>query len=187
MNLADYTLTFPGAGQQQIHARGRFIRIREADDYVFLSINGAGEIRRAKGEQVDIGLDVQFVQVRSEVAQTVELTASPNKQDDNRTAVNLSTTTTVDPSSNINGVAAATCPSAGSVQLVAGNSDRLRLIVKVPADQPDGVWLSGAGSAANYGDFLEPGERIVLGTIAELWAYGNGVADVVVSVMEEEI
>jgi hypothetical protein len=187
MNLTDYKLTFGGAGQQQIHARGRFIRIREATGDVYLSVNGAGEIKRTKGEQIDLGFDAQIVNVRSAVAQVVELTASPNKQDDNRNAVSVTTTTTVDPSNNINGVAAATCPSAGSVKLVSANGDRVRLIVKVPSDQPDGVWLAGAGSSANNGDFLEPGERLILGTTAELWAYGNGNGDVLVSVAEEEI
>jgi len=187
MNLSDHTLNFGGAGQQQIHARGRFVRIREADGDVFLSIDGAGEIKRRKGEQVNTGFDNVRIYVRSAIAQVVELTASPHPQDDNRTAVNVNTTTTVDPSNNINGVAAATCPLGGSVQLVGANADRVRLIVKVPSDQTDGVWLSGAGSSANNGDFLEPGERLILGTTAELWAYGNGGANVLVAVSEEEI
>lgn len=187
MNLSDYTLNFGGAGSQHIHARGRFIRIREADGDVFLSIDGAGEIKRKKGEQVNTGFDNTRVSVRSSIAQVIEITASPHPQDDNRAAVDVNTTTTVDPSNNINGVAAATCPMAGSVQLVAANSDRVRLILKVPSDQDDGVWLAGAGSSASNGDFLEPGERVILGTTAEIWAYGNGVADVLVSVAEEEI
>lgn len=187
MNLSDHTLVFGGAGQRQIMASGRFVRIREADGDVFLSIDGAAEIKRRRGEQINTGFDNVRVYVRSDIAQTVELTASPYSQDDNRTAVSLSTTTTVDPSNNINGVSAKTCLAAGSVQLIAGNAARVRLIVKIPSDQLDGVWLSGAASAANSGDFLEPGERLVLGTTAELWAYGNGTSDVIVSVLEEEI
>lgn len=187
MNLSDHTLVFSGAGQRQINAQGRYIRIREADGPVFLSIDGAGEIKRHKGEQVNTGFENVRVYIRSEIAQTVELTASPLPQDDNRNSVSVNTTTTVDPSNNINGVAAKTCLAAGSVQLVAGNVNRVRLIIKIPSDQSDGVWLSGAASAANNGDFLEPGERLILGTTAELWAYGNSVSDVVVSVAEEEI
>jgi hypothetical protein len=186
MQLGDHNLVFAGAGQQTIMARGKYVRIREADSDVYLQFDGSAEIERQKGEQINVGSDNRRIIVRSAIAQTIKLTTSTFSQDDNRNSVSVNTTTTVDPSNNFEGVAVKNCLAAGSVQLVAGNANRVRLLIKIPTSESGGVWLAGAGESAGNGYFLEEGESVTLGTTAEIWAYGAGV-DVILSVLEEEI
>lgn len=186
MNISDYELVFTGAGQQTIMTNGRFLHIRSADGPVFLSLDGAGEIEREENDHVDAGVENRRVLVRSAIAQTIKITTSTFRQDSKRQSVNVNTTTTIDPSNNFSGVPVKTCLAAGSVQLVAGNANRVRLLVKIATTESGGVWLAGSGSSAGNGYYLEEGESVVLGTTAELWAYGAGV-DVDVSVLEEEI
>lgn len=185
--LTDHNLTFAGAGVQEFQAVGQYIRIRAATGTVFISIDGSPEIEREAGEQINFGTPNRRVRVRSLIGQTVKITSSDVSQDDNRAAVSVTTTTMVDPSNNLAGIAEKTCLAAGSVNLAPANANRVRLILKVSASETDGVWLGGSASAANTGYFLEPGESIVLGTSAECWAYGNGTDDVNVSVLQEEI
>lgn len=185
--LTDHTLTFGGAGTQEFQAVGQFIRIRAATGTLYISADGRPEIEREAGEQINLGAPNRRIRVRSLIGQTVKITSSEVSQDDNRAAVSVTTTTTVDPSNNLAGVAAKTCTAAGSVSLAPANANRVRLIIKVSASELDGVWIGGSASAAGTGYFLEPGESMVLGTSAEAWAYGNGTDDVVVSVLQEEI
>lgn len=187
MKPRDFDVTFTGAGEREFQAQGRFLLIRESSSDVFVRGDNGAELRRKQGSEIDFGESVQRIMIRSAIAQTVRLTTSPVPQREQQQTVSVNTTTTIDPSNNIAGVAKKTCLAAGSVQLVKANANRVRLIVKVPSDEPDGVWLGGASSSADSGDFIEPGERLILGTTAELWAYGNGVSDVVIAISEEEI
>lgn len=185
--LTDHNLTFAGAGVQEFQAIGQFIRIRAATGTLYISADGQPEIEREAGEQINFGASNRRVRVRSLVGQTVKITSSDVSQDDNRAAVSVTTTTTIDPSNNLAGLPAQTCIAAGSVRLAPANANRIRLILKIAADEQDGVWIGGSASSAGNGHFMEPGESVAMGTRAECWAYGNGTEDVTVSVLQEEI
>lgn len=191
MSFGDYSLTFSGAGERPIQAIGRFLRIREAQNAVYIRYGSRSEIKREKGEQIDFGDFYQKnaaeqIIIRSLIAQTIELVVSDTPQSDNRTAVSMTTTTTIDSSNNTVDQPAVTVPATSSVQLIAGNVARLELELSVSSDEAGGVWVGGSTIANARGSLIEAGTSRVYGSDAEWWAYNPNAVDIVVQVLELE-
>lgn len=191
MSFGDYSLTFSGAGERPIQAIGRFLRIREADSDVYIRYGSRSEIKRLKGEQIDFGdfyrkdLAEQIV-IRSLIAQTIELVVSDTPQDDNRQAVSLSTTTTLDSSNNTADAPAVSVAATSSAQLVTSNGNRIELEIAVSSDEIGGVWVGGSTIANQRGVLIEPGMSRVYSSDSEWWAYNPNASAVLVQVLELE-
>lgn len=185
----DYSMTFSGPGEREIHARGRYVRILETPSAdVFFSLDGGSELKRGAGQQIADSDPDGFsrVRVRSTVAQTVLFTVSDTPQDDARSNVALSVSANVAGSTAVVPLATVTVPAGGKVKLADANPDRVELRIAIRSDQPGEVYLGDSTMTAGEGGVLEPGMVDYMATTAEVWAYNQGVAAVDVTVLDME-
>jgi hypothetical protein len=187
MKLADYTLTFGGAGQQPIHVQGQFVRIREASGDVYLQIDGASELKRKAGEAINLGAgnDSRRVMVRSIIAQTVEITTSSEKQSDDRATINATISTTLAGSNTINNPGDITASALVSAA-IAANANRKVVKFSLPSTATNPVRLGNATVTAASGDILEPGSSVSYGDESAWYVIRTAAPDETVTVLELE-
>jgi hypothetical protein len=184
MAFSDHDLVFLGSDVQEIQAVGRYIRIREATSSVYLTIDGSGEIVRAKGEQIDVGKNSYRVRIRSTVAQNVSVVSSDTPQDDNRNSVSLTVNATVT-NGNDNAHLAKVAVGAGvSALIAAANVNRKSLRVSLLSDAAGYVTLGKLGVTATAGGTLEAGMVDYIDTEGALYAFNPNAVPVDVWVME---
>lgn len=186
MAIADSTLTFTGGELQEVQAIGRYLRIREATSAVYLTFNGGREIKRQKGEQIDLGNDFANLRigVRSIVAQTVEITSALNPQSDNRAVVNANVNTTIESGNDNAHLPKVTINANSSAQLAPANALRKSLRVSLLSSASGYVLLGKSGIAALQGGSLEEGMVDYIDTTGALFAYNPNSFPVDVYVME---
>ncbi len=189
MSLADYEITFAGAGQQPIslHRGSRFIRILEADSDVYIKVGSRSEIKRTVGQQIDLGVEndgaTQAV-IRSAIAQTVTLVVSTNRQDDDRANINATINTAIEPGNDNQHLPKVTVGAGVSLQIAAANANRKSLRVAMASDEVGPVSLGKAGIIADQGGLLEPGMVDYIDTAGVLYARNDNASAVDVWVME---
>jgi hypothetical protein len=171
----DYVLTFAGAGEQVIHARGRHLRVLEAATApVYVQIDGSGELYRRAGQGINVSAPFSKFTVRSTVAQSVRVCVSEERQDDDSESVAVSVTATVAPGDTLETVADVSIGAAASAVIVGADATRRVVIIKNLSSNTDAIRIGEAGGVgAARGHELEPGESIALATTSAVSAYNT--------------
>lgn len=186
----DYEIVFAGAGQRDTEARGRYLRILECPTAdIFIRLDGSKEMKRGEGAQVADADPQGFkkVTIRSTVAQTVRFSVSEAPQEDNRQTVNVNATATVEGGTVVNAPALVEVTAGNTIQLAAGNPDRIELRLSIRSSEAGPVWLGPAGVGDEEGGLLEPGMIDYIATTAAIYAHNPHATDsVFVSVLELE-
>ena len=170
----DYTLTFTGAGLQEIKARGKFLRVMAAPSAaLFISLNGGSELERLAGQSINVAEGEQFtvIRVRSTVAQTIRFNVSDVHQDDDQESVSVTVSATVDPGNTIDNGADVSCGATAATQVLAADLTRLVAQVTNLIGNTDAVRVGGVSVGAASGQPCEPGETIFLATTAAVYVY----------------
>lgn len=181
----DFSLTFGGAGQQEIKASGRFLRVLAtpvAD--VFLSIDGGSELQRGAGQQVHVPDGFRRFTVRSAVAQTVRVSSSETGQDDARSNVALSVSASVTPGADVGNGGDVAVPATSAAQVLAANLNRLAAIITNPTANTVAVRVGKAGVGAASGIPLDPGDSVTLATTSAISVYNPHSGAQTVSALE---
>jgi len=184
MSIYDHSMTFGGTGSQSFQAVGRYLRIREADSDVYLTVDSGRELKRARGEQIDLGREGVKVVVRSLIAQTVVLIVSQNRQDDNRQAVDVAVSATVVGGNDNQHLPVVVIAAGASALIAAANSDRKTLRVSLPSSAAGFITIGKSGVAAATGGLLEPGITDYIDTQGALYGFNNNAVSVSVYSME---
>lgn len=185
----DFSLTFGGAGEREIKAAGRYLRVLATPTAdVFISIDGGSELQRGAGQQVHVPAGFTRFSVRSAVAQTVRVSTSETSQDDARSNVALSVSATVAGSTAATKKPVVSVPALGVLLLVAANPKRQSVRLAIAADAAGPVWYSdSATQGANEGGLLEPGMIDYPASLSALYAYNpHATLAVDVSVLDME-
>ncbi len=185
----DYALTFAGAGEREIRATGKYLRVMETPSAdVFVGVDGGSELQRAAGQGMHIPEGFSRVVIRTAVAQTVRVSISDAAQDDTRNNVALTVGATVAGSTAATKAAAVSVPALSNVLLCAANPDRQEVRLGIASGQPGGVWFSdAAGQADAEGGFLDVGMVDYVATLSALYAYNpHATLAVVVNVLDME-
>jgi hypothetical protein len=182
----DHVLTFAGAGVMYVSQKGRHVRVLEAPTAaVFIEVEDAAEVKVAAGQGINDQDGFKKLTVRSTVAQTVRLRVSETLQEDNSTNVQVNATATVQGATVITAVPLVEVPALSTVQLAAGDPDRVELRVALASDEPGPVWLGPAGVGADEGGLLEPGMIDYPATTAAVFAHNpHATLSVWVSVLD---
>lgn len=184
----DYTVTFAGAGEQKVPCKGKYVRVLEtpvADAY--FKLDGGQTLQRGAGQEIadDDPKGFTAVTVRSTVAQTVRFSVSELPQADNRSNVAVSATATVQGATIVTAVPRVEVLPLTSVQLVAGDPDRIEVRLCLASDEPGPVWIGESGVANEEGGLLEPGMVDYPATTAAIYAYNpHATLSVFVSVLD---
>lgn len=179
MSLSDNTFTFVGGESQQIHAVGRYLRVRESTSPIYISINGGSELKRERGEQIDLGEKYRELRifVRSVVAQSVHLISSADRQDDNRNTNVVTATATVESGNDNQHLAKVSVGPGVSAQIAGPNASRKSLRVSLLSDVVGYVTIGKSGVTATSGGTLEAGMVDYIDTTGALYAFNpNAVA-----------
>lgn len=182
----DHVLTFGAAGSVRIPDSGRFVRIIEATDDVYIKLDDIStELKRAVKSQVS-SEGFESVVIRSAVAQTIRLCISDEPQDEGREAVSVSVTASVTPGNTFAGVADVALVAATATTILAADADRLTALIKNPSSNTASVRIGTTGSTgAAQGFELEPGESISIATTAAIVGYSVPAQSVSVSVVRD--
>lgn len=185
MKPQDYTIVFSGAGSREIQARGRFLRIMEAATAdVFVKLDGSKEMQRGEGSEIADSDPKGFsrVAIRSAVAQTVRFSVSDLPQADNRQTVSVNATAQVEGATEIVNTTAVVVGAGATVQILAGDTDRLqaRIALLSTADGP--VFLGATGVTDADGGPLEPGSTDYMDGEMAIYAHNPGASAVTVYV-----
>jgi hypothetical protein len=182
----DHTIVFAGAGEREIQDRGKYLRVLDAPTAdIFLQFDGSGEIERGAGAQISDSDGFKKVRIRSTVAQTVRVSISDQPQDDNRQEVNVNATATVLGATVITPVPLVEVGAGLTVQLAAGDPDRIELRLALASDEPGPVWIGPAGVGDEEGGLLEPGMVDYPATTAAVFAHNpHATLSVFVSVLD---
>ena len=166
----DFSLSFGGAGIQEIRAVGRFIRILEAPtSNIWVEVDAGSELKRVAGQDVDNGAPFSRFRIRSAVAQTILLTVSDTRQADDQESVSVSVSATVAPGNTLPTGGDVSIPALSSATVLAADATRLAGIVHNLSDQA--LRIGGAGVGAATGVPLDPGEKIAIASTAIIAAY----------------
>lgn len=185
----DFSLTFGGAGQREVKAVGRHLRVLDTPSAeVFISIDAGSELQRGAGQAINVPDGFSRFTVRSTVAQTVLVTVSDVPQDDSRSNVALSVSATVAGSTAATKKPVVSVPALGVLLLVAANPKRQSVRLAIAADAAGPVWYSdSATQGANEGGLLEPGMIDYPASLSALYAYNpHATLAVDVSVLDVE-
>lgn len=187
----EHLLTYTGAGQRDIQAAGRFVRLMECtgNSDVFVSLDGSSEIQMRPGQQIQDSDPKGYTRltVRSAIAQTVRLITSDASTDDTGQSVSVNVSATVAGSSALTAPAVVSVPALTTVQIAAANPARVELRVALKSDAASHVWLGPLGVGDEEGGLLEPGTIDYLGSTAAVYAHNPHATDAVnVSVLDME-
>jgi len=187
MNPRDYEITFAGAGEREIFARARYVRVLDATGDVFIKADDASEVKRVKGQALNLETGFSKITIRSAIAQTVRVVLASLPQDDASTSVNATVSATVAPANTLDAGGDVNILATSSALLSAGDVTRMALIVSNPASNTAAVRVGGAGVGAASGVAIEPGESITLATTAAVYGYNtsSGAQSVQVLPMRE--
>jgi hypothetical protein len=184
----DFTIVFAGAGSQEVHARGKFLRVLAAPVAdIFLKLDSSKEMQRGEGAEVADSDPKGFtkVTVRSAVAQTVRFSVSELPQADNRQTVTVNASATVQGATVITADPLVEVGAGLTVQLAAGDPDRIELRLALASDEPGPVWIGPAGVGDEEGGLLEPGMVDYPATTAAVFAHNpHATLSVFVSVLD---
>lgn len=168
----DFSLTFGGAGSQEINAAGRYLYVLSTPEApVYIALDGGSELLRGAGQAIFDAEGFQRFSVRSTVAQTVLVSVSRDEQADSRSNVALEVTASVEPGNDIDNGGDVTCGADASTQVLAADPTRLAAVITNPVDNTDAVRVGGAGVDDESGLPLEPGESVTLATTAAIFIY----------------
>jgi hypothetical protein len=174
----DESITFSGAGSQEVQYVGRHIRVRSTPTGpIFIKIdNSSTEFERNAGEQFNLGAGdppFQRVRIRSAVAQTVDLTFADVPQDDNRSNVALSVSADITPAPVIDNGGDVSVPATSAADVLAGDADTLAVTVtSLETNDPSAplrVGTTGVGAASGHP--LWPGDSHTMATNATVRVY----------------
>lgn len=185
----DYALTFAGAGEREVKATGKYLRVLATPSAdVFVSVDGGSELQRAAGQGMHMPEGFSRVTIRTAVAQTVRISISDAAQDDTRNNVALTVGATVAGSSAATKAGAVVVPAMDSIILCAANADRQEVRLGIASGQPGGVWFSDSVAQGDEeGGFLDVGMVDYVATLSALYAYNpHPTEDVVVNVLDME-
>lgn len=170
----DYSLTFTGAGSQEIKATGRHVRVYStsvAGADVWLNIDGT-ELKRRAGQGVNVGgAGFSRVTVRVAVACTVLICIADERQDDDQENVSVSVSATVGAGNTADNGGDVSILASSSAQVLAADATRLVAIITNPVTNTDQVRVGGAGVLATSGVPLEPGESVSLALTAAIHVF----------------
>jgi hypothetical protein len=186
MSISDQNLVFSGGEELPVLTTGRYLRIREATSPIYITINGGGEIKREKGEQIDLGDKYSQLRlgIRSIVAQSVSLVSAENSQSDNRNTVTVNASATVESGNDNQHLPKVSIPANSSAQLAAANAARKSLRVSLLSSALTYICLGKSGIGAAQGGTLEEGMVDYIDTTGALFGYNPSAAAVDVYVME---
>ncbi|WP_269619943.1 hypothetical protein [Zhongshania sp. BJYM1] len=180
----DKIITFAGAGEQNVPAVGRYIRVLEADSDVYLGINNdTPDLKRRQGAEVSSDEGFRTIRVKSLIAQTIRLGISSVPQSDDSQSFTVSATADITPANALANITEVTVPAGGTAQLIASDATRQAVRIAIPDDQPNGIYWAASGLAADEGGWLGVGMVEVAAVSAEITARNRGAADVVVSIV----
>lgn len=180
----DKSITFTAAGEQNIPAIGRHIRVLEASSDVYLGINNdSADLKRRQGAEVSSVTEFKSIRVKSLIAQTVRLAISEIPQADDSKSVSVSATANIEPANALGNVNEVTVPAGGSNQLIGSDATRQAVRIAVDDEQPGPIHWAASGLTAIQGGWLGIGMVDYPETTAEITAYNRGTSDVVVSVV----
>lgn len=183
----EYTLTFSGAGEQEIQARGRYLLINDAGGDVWVSINHGSELLRGKKSNIAAGEEITNFRIRSAIAQTVRVTLSEVMQGEGRDDVSVTASATIAPANQITSTTDKSIPATTADTILAGNVNRLAVTIKSLSSNTDTIRIGDSGGVgANSGHPLEPGESITLACTDLISGYNTGAAAQSVSILEME-
>lgn len=177
--MSDYNVPYDGTNSLKFDVEGDFFHVQSVDVggvNVFLRFNEGKQISRQQGE----GNRVYYtrVEVSASAACNIVLQLGFGYATDARATVNATITAPVEPAVNNPGVASVTVNATSQSELIAADSDRLEVLIKIPSDQLNGLWVADNTAAVDLGVYHEPGETIVYATEAALYAYNPGAAGV---------
>jgi hypothetical protein len=183
----DFPLSLDAGVPQTLRVAGYYFGVISAPaGPVQLAFDGGPFIERSAG--MGGGGRFSEIIIKSVLAQTVVLAVVMDEGGtlyDSRATVNAAITAPIEVSNTILALADVTVPAGATAALVAADTARKELNVKLPSTAAAAVRLGApANVAAGVGFRLEPGESIVLPTTAAVTAYCEGVADETVSLTE---
>lgn len=167
----DYALTFTGAGTLPIRTTGRHIRILESPvSNVWVEVDGSRELKRTAGQGINVGASgFRRLLVRSAVAQTVLVSISDERQDDDQQSVAVTTSATIAPGNTLDAGGDVPVPALTSQTVIGADATRLAVLVHNISDQE--LRIGGAGVGAASGVPLAPGEEKGIATTAIVACY----------------
>lgn len=182
----DHVFTFAGAGSVRIPDSGKFVRVIEATDDVYIKLDDVStELKRGVKSQVS-SEGFENVVIRSLVAQTVRICISDQPQDEGRDDVVVNTTASITPGNTFAGAADVALAAAAATLIIASDADRLGVLIKNPSSNAASVRIGGLASVgAAQGIELEPGESIPIATTDAIYGYSVPGESVSVSVVRE--
>ena len=181
----EFSLTFGGAGEQEIKARGRYLRLYDTPSAaVYVSVGGGSEVLRQAGQSVNVSGHFDRFRIRSTVAQTVRVAISDVPQDDNAQSVAVSVSATISPGATLTAGGDVSCLSAVSTQVAAANLSRKSIIIANLTSNTDPVRVGGVGVTATGGYELLPGDSIELAVTSAVYVYNTGAGAQSVNVLE---
>lgn len=182
----DHVFTFAGAGSVRIPDSGKFVRVIEATDDVYIKLDDVStELKRGVKSQVS-SEGFENVVIRSLVAQTVRICISDQPQDEGRDDVAVNTTASITPGNTFAGAADVALAAAAATLIIASDADRLGVLIKNPSSNAASVRIGGLASVgAAQGIELEPGESIPIATTDAIYGYSVPGESVSVSVVRE--
>lgn len=170
----DFSLTFGGAGQREVKATGRHLRVLDTPSAeVFISIDAGSELQRGAGQAINVPDGFSRFMVRSTVAQTVRVTVSDVPQDDARSNVALNVSASVAPGDDLDNGGDVSVPATSSAQVIAASATRLAVIITNPEGNAAPVRVGKSGVGAASGIPLEPGDSVTLATTAAVHVYNT--------------
>lgn len=160
----DHLLVFAGASTQTIPESGKFVRVIEATDDVYIKLDDTStELKRGVKSGIANIQGFRKVQVRSLVAQTIRICISDEPQDEGRDDVAVTVSATIAPGDTITTAADVSIAAATADLIVAASATRKSVIIKNPSTNTDSFRIGEAGGVtAGRGFELEPGESIAL-------------------------
>ena len=182
----DHFFTFAGAGFVEIAEEGRYVRVIDATDDVYIKLDDVStELLRGKGSQIG-SQGFRRVRIRTLVAQTIQICISDDPQDEDRNAISLSVSATLLPGNTFEGIADFTPAGVGAEQVLAADSDRLTFTLTNPATNTGIMRVSGSAATvgAARGAYLEPGQSITRAYDGAVWVYFPVVESLAIDVVK---
>lgn len=174
-DLRDYKVYLDGVAPVRVIAQGEHFHILKATSEVTLDFDGRFKYERVQGQGGDVPKGYSEVWISSQAPQNIVIALGYGRVRDNTASINAPNISATIENANINNhLPVVTCIAGQATLLASADVNRKELRVNVDSEQPNGIFIGGAGIAANQGGFIDVGVTDYIPTKGALYAFAVG-------------
>jgi len=185
--MRSYQFNLQANAIQDLNAIGNHVRILEATNDVFISLDNQPFFKLKAGQGITDNTSFETIRLKSLVVQNVLLVAGVGTFHDSSESVSITTTTTIEAANTYKPVADILVNATSTAALVGANANRKLLTITNPVTNTGSFRLGvPLNVGAGRGDRLDVGESISLALTGALSAYNEGATNESLIVSELE-